>query len=312
MGVGEDRPAICPVIAGPTAVGKTGLILALAARHPIEVVSLDSRQIYRGLRIGTAQPTAEEQAACPHHLVDFLPPSETYSSLRFRDDFIRVAREIHGRGRVPLLVGGAGLYLTAVQDGFFPVPDDAPDLAGIRSELDGLDDAAVRERLRSVDAASWERIHPHDRYRSQRALEIHLLTGRTMTEIRETHVPDPALGLSFPLVVLDRDRVELRARIAARTDEMLAAGWIDETRDLLAVHGAGSPGLQTLGYRELLGHLISDRPLAEVCDRIVIETARYAKRQRTWFRTRQRAAGGHPDDPRLRETVEALLQRAAG
>jgi len=129
----QSHAGVCPVVAGPTAVGKTALIVALAQRHPLEIVSLDSRQIYRGLRIGTAQPTAAEQEACPHHLVDFLSPRETYSAQRFRDDFIRVVADIRSRGRQPLLVGGAGIYLPAVREGFCSVPADAPDLAGIRA-----------------------------------------------------------------------------------------------------------------------------------------------------------------------------------
>ncbi len=306
----QSHAGVCPVVAGPTAVGKTALIVALAQRHPLEIVSLDSRQIYRGLRIGTAQPTAAEQEACPHHLVDFLSPRETYSAQRFRDDFIRVVADIRSRGRQPLLVGGAGMYLTAVRDGFFSVPADAPDLAGIRAELDALSDATIRERLHRVDEASFARIHPHDRYRSQRALEVHRLTGRTMTEIMRTRESEPVLGLSFPLVYLIRDRDELRARIAERTTEMLAAGWLEETRGLLDEFGDDAPGLKTLGYRELVQHLTDDLPLHDTRELIVANTARYAKRQRTWFAAQPQVASGSPDDPRLLTTLENLLHQA--
>ncbi len=311
MDTRPDKP-LCPVIAGPTAVGKTALVTALAARHPMEVVSLDSRQIYRGLRIGTAQPTAEEQAACPHHLVDFLPPEQTYSAQRFREDFVAVAAEIMSRGRVPVLVGGAGLYLTAVCEGLLAVPEDAPDLTPIRAELDALDDAEIRERLRVVDPDSHARLHANDRYRNQRALEIHHLTGRPLSAHRAEREPAPALGLDFPLVVLERDRDELRARIAARTDAMLAGGWLEETRDLLERHGPDAPGLRTLGYRELQAHLLGNVPLAEVREAVVTETSRYAKRQRTWFTPLPRIAAGHPDETRLLDAVSALLDDAAG
>ncbi|MBU0743358.1 tRNA (adenosine(37)-N6)-dimethylallyltransferase MiaA [bacterium] len=310
MGARAGTCGVCPVIAGPTAVGKTALTVSLARRHPIEIVSLDSRQIYRGLRIGTAQPTAEERAACPHHLVDFLSPRELYSAQLFREDFCRAVDDIRSRGRLPLLVGGAGLYLTAVRDGFFAVPRTAPHLTGVRADLDALDDAAVRERLRRVDAASFARIHPHDRYRSQRALEIHRLTGRTMTEIMSAREADPALGLSFPLVLLDRERSALRSRIAARTAGMLSAGWLEETRELLGEFGPDAPGLRTLGYHDLVLHLVGDRSLPDTRERIVASTARYAKRQRTWFRAQTREAYGDPDDPRLLEAIEALLRRA--
>jgi len=302
---------LCPVIAGPTAVGKTGLIVVLAARFPVEVISIDSRQIYRGLRIGTAQPSAKEQAACAHHLVDFLPPGDIYSAQRFREDFERVYGEIRARDAIPVLVGGAGLYLTALREGFFPVPEDAPDLGAIRAELDALDDETIRVHLLGVDPDSHTRIHPNDRYRSQRALEILRLTGRTMTEIRATREPDPSLGLSYPLVLLERDPEELRQRIALRTTLMLNAGWLEETTSLLHAHGPGAPGLKTLGYAELVRHLQGEVTLVEAVDAIVRATARYAKRQRTWFRRQETIAAGHPDDPALLSVVTNLVSRAA-
>jgi tRNA dimethylallyltransferase len=302
---------LCPVIAGPTAVGKTGLIVALAARYPVEVISLDSRQIYRGLRIGTAQPSPQEQAACAHHLVDFLSPDDTYSAQRFRLDFQRVYDEIRARGAIPVLVGGAGLYLTALQEGFFPVPEDAPDLNPIRAELDALDDETIRARLRLDDPDSHARIHPHDRYRSQRALEIIRLTGRTLTDIRATREPDPSLGLSFPLVLLERDPENLRRRIAQRTTLMLDAGWLEETASLLNTFEPAAPGMKTLGYQDLVRHLLGEMTLAEAVDAIVQATAHYAKRQRTWFRRQEAVVTGHPDDPTLLSTVTDLVSRAA-
>ena len=302
---------VCPVIAGPTAVGKTALVVALAARHPVEVVSLDSRQIYRGLRIGTAQPTAEELAACPHHLVDFLPPTETYSAQRFRDDFTRVYADIRARGAVPILVGGAGMYLTALQEGFFPVPADAPDLDALRAELEALDDAALDTALRAVDPDSAVRLHPNDRYRRQRALEIHRLTGRPFSVIRAEQTPDPVLGLAFPTVVLERDPEALRARIAARTELMLRSGWVEETMALLKIHAPDAPGLRTLGYREITEHLRDGVSLDATTDTIVTATARYAKRQRTWFRPRPAVHRGAPEDPRTLKVLLSLVETAA-
>ena len=304
------RSGSCPALVGPTAAGKTGLVLRLAREFPLEVISLDSRQVYRGLRIGTAQPTAEERAACPHHLVDFLPPTERYSARRFRDDFLRVHGEIVARGATPLLVGGTGLYLQVLQEGLMPLPDDGPDLARVRAELDALDDAAVRARLSEVDPASCARIAAGDRYRSQRALEIHLLSGRTMTELLAEQRPDPAGGLTFPVVLLARGRDELRDRIARRTDLMLAAGWIEETRAALERHGPDAPGMATLGYREIVRHLAGEMSLAETRDEIVLRTAQYAKRQRTWFRPRPRVAEGSPEAPAVAEALRHLLRDA--
>lgn len=301
---------VCPVVAGPTAVGKTALIIGLAARWPIEVISLDSRQIYRGLRIGTAQPTAAEQAACPHHLVDFLPPTEGYSAARFRADFCRLHGEIRARGGVPLLVGGAGLYLSAVQDGLFPYDGPPGALARVRAELAPLPLEEIRSRLRDADPGSWERIRARDRYRSQRALEIFLATGQTMSAHLARQSPDPALGLRFPLVHLHRPRPELAERIAARTRAMLAAGWIDETAALVAEHGPAARALRAIGYREIMAMLEGRLAQSDLPTAIDLATRQYAKRQQTWFKALPAAVGGAPEDPRVEHVLSRLLQVA--
>ncbi|MBA4377359.1 MAG: tRNA (adenosine(37)-N6)-dimethylallyltransferase MiaA [Gemmatimonas sp.] len=301
---------VCPVIAGPTAVGKTALVVELAARFPIEIVSLDSRQIYHGLRLGTAQPDATELAACPHHLVDFLPPTERYSARRFRDDFQRVAAGIRERGRCPVLVGGAGLYLTALREGLFALPADPDALAAVRRELDALPDDEIRDRLHAEDPASWTRIHARDRYRSQRALEIRRLAGEPMSDLMADRRPDPALGWDYPLVVLDRERDDLRARIARRLQAMLEAGWLAETSALLARHGPDCPGLRTLGYRELSAHLAGETDLPTALAQVSLRTGQYAKRQQTWFRAQPQLRSGAPDDPTLREALSRLLERS--
>jgi len=306
--------AICPVLAGPTAAGKTSLIVALAKRHPIEVISLDSRQIHKGLRIGTAQPTEEEQALCRHHLIDFVPPTESYSAARFRADFISAWTDIRARHHIPILVGGAGLYLSAVEKGLFEMPGlDPATTAQVREQLSGLPTEELRARLRASDPASWTRIHPSDRYRTQRALEICLATGRTMTEQMQAHdrSPDPALGLAFPLVWVTRDRAELHARIAARTRAMLAAGWMEETAALLAKHGPHARGLRAIGYRELVARLQGELGEEELAPRITAATRQYAKRQETWFRPLPKAAEGRPDAPALTAALESLLTAAA-
>lgn len=299
---------ICPVIVGPTAVGKTQLVATLAARFPLEVISLDSRQIYHGLRIGTAQPTAEEQAVCPHHLVDFVSPEETYDAARFRSDFCRVHEEIRARGGVPILAGGAGLYLTALREGFMTIPGNTPAaLAAARAELEPLADREIRRRLEAADPVSFAAIHPHDRYRSQRALEVFLMAGRPRSELQAAQRPDPALGLVFPTFVLERPVPELDRRIALRTEQMLAAGWIQETEAALAVHPAACPGLRSIGYREIVACLQGELPRPELAEAIVRVTRQYAKRQRTWFRQVERAGGGHPQDGEVEKAVTRLL-----
>lgn len=314
---------ICPVIVGPTAVGKTALITALAREHPIEIISLDSRQLYRGLRIGTAQPTADELAVCRHHLVDFLPPEETYDAARYRRDFCRVYEEITARGGRPVVVGGAGLYLTAIREGFFDLDAAVRPLDEVRAELTPLDDAEVRARLHALDPGAWHRIHANDRYRSQRALEIGLVAGRPMSELSAHQSPRPALGLDFRVFVLERPVAELDARIAARTRAMLAEGWLEETRELLQTHDADCPGLASIGYREIVAHLrgdpapdglapaqVDNGPVEEAIVRV---TRQYAKRQRTWFRKVAAQGRGLPELPGIAQAItETASLPAAG
>jgi len=302
---------VCPVIVGPTAVGKTALVTALARAFPVEIISLDSRQVYHGLRIGTAQPTPEELATCPHHLIDFLPPEETYDAARYRRDFCRVHAEITARGGRPVVVGGAGLYLTALREGFFDLGGDGRPLEAVRAELDALDDEEVRRRLHAADPNTWQRIHANDRYRSQRALEICEVAGRPMSELAAGQHPRPALGLSFPVFVLERPVAELDARIAARTRAMLAGGWLEEVRALLDDHAPDCPGLASIGYREIVAHLQGILAPAQVEDSIIRVTRQYAKRQRTWFRKVEGVGRGRPDDPGLAAAIRRQLSEVA-
>jgi tRNA dimethylallyltransferase len=295
----------CPVIVGPTAVGKTALVTALAREFPVEIISLDSRQVYHGLRIGTAQPTAAELATCPHHLIDFLPPEETYDAARYRRDFCRVHAAITARGGRPVVVGGAGLYLTAVREGFFELGAEGRPLEAVRAELDALDDEEIRRRLHAADPNTWQRIHANDRYRSQRALEICEVAGRPMSELAAGQHPRPALGLSFPVFVLERPVAELDARIAERTRAMLGGGWLDEVRALVEDHDPECPGLASIGYREIVAHLQGRLAPAQLEESIIRVTRQYAKRQRTWFRKVESVGRGRPEDDKL---VGAILQ----
>ena len=298
----------CPVIVGPTGVGKTGLVTSLAARFPLEVISLDSRQIYRGLRIGTAQPTAAELEVCPHHLVDFISPAEKYDAIRFRGDFESVWAEIAQRGGVPLLVGGAGMYLTALREGFMEIPGSSPQrLSEVRSSLDVLSDRDISSRLEQIDPESFASIHRNDRYRNQRALEIYELSGRPMSALKAEQEPDPSLGLDFPTVVLTRPVAELDARIFERTGAMLKAGWIEETEAARALYGADCPGLMSIGYREIVNFLQGEMSWEDLVPAIVRATRQYAKRQRTWFRHVRAEVQGAPDDLRVGACLEKYL-----
>jgi tRNA dimethylallyltransferase len=289
-------------------VGKTSLITSLADRFPIEVISLDSRQIYHELRIGTAQPTEDELAVCPHHLVDFVSPVEKYDAMRFRRDFERVFADIVTRGGVPILVGGAGMYLTALRDGFMKIPGSSPErLSEVRKNLEPLADEEVRARLLQVDPESHAAIHANDRYRNQRALEIFEISGLPMSVLKAEQAPDPALGLEFPTIVLERPVSELDERIARRTQTMLEDGWIDETKAALAKHPADCPGLLSIGYREIVRCLLGDLPREDLASAIILVTRQYAKRQRTWFRNAPFIISGSPDSPGIQDTLLSLL-----
>lgn len=297
MGRAQQR---CPAIVGPTAVGKTGLITRLADSYPIEVISLDSRQIYRGLRIGTAQPTASDLAVCPHHLIDFVSPLAKYDAVRFRADFERVHQQIVERGARPVLVGGAGMYLSALREGFMTIPGHSPArLAEVRTELELLSDDEIRRELSGVDRESFRRIHTNDRYRSQRALEIYRISGEPMTALMARQQADPSLDLEFPTFVLERAVPDLDTRIAERTAAMLSGGWLEETQTALTSYPADCPGLRSIGYREIVRHLQGDLAGPDLAAAIVLVTRQYAKRQRTLFRHLPRQGSWRPDDPAL-------------
>ncbi len=305
---GDFSGQVCPAIVGPTASGKTSLVTALAAQIPIEVISLDSRQIYHGLRIGTAQPTAEELDICPHHLVDFISPDEKYDAVRFRNDFERVFAEIKGRGGVPVLAGGAGMYLAGLRDGFMAIPGNSEEkLAAARKEVASWDSEELRQKLQKADPESYERIHFNDIYRSQRAMEIYLISGQTMTALTKVQVSNPSLGLSFPAFVLTRSVEDLDDRIAQRTSLMLEQGWIDETRSALEKHDKLGPGLQSIGYREIVDFWDGRVSRSELDAAIVLVTRQYAKRQRTWFRNMKDSVDGHPESGILLQEIRSVF-----
>ncbi len=271
------------VLVGATASGKSDVALRLAERLRGEIVGADSRQIYRGLEIGTEAPTLEERARVPHHFVAFLEPSETYSAGRYGREARAVVRDIESRGRLPIVAGGSGLYIRALSQGLFlgPAHDDA-----IRERLtrrireEGLD--ALREELRRIDPEALASILPGDSVRVIRALEVHELTGRPISALRKERAPEP-----FPARIfgLRWQRPALAGRIASRLGRQLARGFLEEVQVLLASGlPADAPGPRTLGYRELIEHLNGGMTLDEARDRIALKTRQLAKRQETWFR----------------------------
>lgn len=271
------------VILGPTAVGKSDVGLALALRWGGEIVSADALQAYRGLDIGTAKPSMEERRRVPHHLVDFLEPEEPYSAGQFAALAREAVEEIEGRGAVPIVVGGSGLYLKALLEGLAPVPpipDEVRRRVAERLAVEGL--PALRRALERVDPVAAERISDGDPQRTQRALEVVEATGRPLSswwrEGTEPLVAAASFGLTLP-------RALLYDRIAGRVRRMLERGWVEEV-ERLSRSGLSPtcPAFQAIGYREVARHLDGEWPLEEAVEIIVRRTRHYAKRQMTWFR----------------------------
>ena len=269
-----------PVIVGPTAVGKTAVALALAAHWPLEVVSADSRQVYRRLDIGTAKPTRRERARLPHHGLDMVEPGTRYSAGHFARDAEGWVREIRDRGRLPVVVGGTGLYVRALAEGLFQEPTLDPVR---RRSLD-----AFTARLESIELLRWaERLDPGfrggGRQRAARAVEVALLTGRPLSWWQQAA---RAQGVIDPwYIVLTVPRPVLHQRILVRAQEMVRRGLIEEVAAVLAEgHAPAAPGLDGIGVREAVDYLHGRRSRESVAEAIAISTRQYAKRQQTWFR----------------------------
>jgi tRNA dimethylallyltransferase len=281
-------PIVC--LLGPTASGKTAAALALAARHPVEIISVDSALVYREMDIGTAKPTMEERERVPHHLIDIVDPADAYSAAQFRTDTLRLVREITARGRVPLLVGGTMLYYKALTQGLNDLPGAD---AEVRATLDAqaLRDGwpALHARLAEVDPITAGRLAPNDSQRIQRALEVFMSTGQPMSELlaAPARVDDLALPWRFVPVALEpSDRSVLHARIADRFDAMLAAGFIDEVERLRArgdLHPR-LPSMRCVGYRQAWEYLDGVGDFAAMRDKGVFATRQLCKRQLTWLR----------------------------
>lgn len=306
--------ALC--LAGPTAAGKTAVALAFATRRPVEVISVDSALVYRGLDIGTAKPSAAERAAVPHHLVDILDPTEPYSAARFVADATRLIDEIRARGRLPLLVGGTMLYFKALREGLDAMPAADP---AVRAALDARAAAdgwpALHAELARVDPATAARLAPNDAQRVQRALEVWQLSGRPLSAWQGGHQAQGApraVAADMPMVSLEPDaRAWLHQRIAERFDAMLAAGLVDEVRALRArgdLH-PDLPAMRCVGYRQAWAAL-EHGTLDGLRDAGIAATRQLAKRQLTWLRSTQPRTVVAADAPDALARALAALERA--
>ena len=292
-----DLRPLAIFLMGPTASGKTALACELSERFPLELISVDSALVYRGLDIGTAKPDASTLARYPHALIDIRDPAEPYSAADFRDDALVAMNAVSARGRVPLLVGGTGLYFRALQQGLSALPEAQPELrARIFAEAGELGWPALHARLRELDPLAAERIGANDAQRLQRALEVIELTGRPLSEQQQGAVA------CFPwrvlkLALLPAERAPLHARIAQRFDAMIAAGLLDEVRALRArgdLH-ADLPAIRAVGYRQAWEHLEGLADLPTFRDRGIFATRQLAKRQITWLRGEPDARVFDPD-----------------
>ncbi len=275
------------VLIGPTAIGKTALSLEIATRFGCEIISMDSMQVYRFMDIGTAKASPEERALVPHHLIDNIDPDDQYDAARFVDDALRAIADISGRGRVPLITGGTGLYLTALTKGLFEelsVSDEIRDSLRQRLDLEGRE--ALHRQLCAVDPESGQRIHINDTQRLLRGLEIFTATGIPWSEhLRRQQAAAPSHRLNNMLQIgLSCERSQLYDRIEQRTIKMMCDEFQLEVEGLLARGYASTlPSMQSIGYRHMLGCITGQWDRATATIELIRDTRRYAKRQMTWF-----------------------------
>ena len=271
---------------GPTASGKSALAATLAGHFPVEIISVDSAQIYRGMDIGTAKPSVAERRSVPHHLIDIVDPTGSYSAAQFRSDAVRLISEIAARGRIPLLVGGTMLYFKALREGLSELPEsDAAVRARIDAEAAVWGWPAMHAELAKIDASTAMRLKPNDAQRIQRALEIYRVTGKPMSQLLgRTRSALPFRLLELALVPSDRG--ELHRRIEFRFDAMLEHGLVEELRALRERYALrpGLPSMRCVGYRQVWQHVEGEFGRDELRDRGIFATRQLAKRQLTWLR----------------------------
>ncbi|GAB5606186.1 tRNA (adenosine(37)-N6)-dimethylallyltransferase MiaA [Sideroxyarcus sp. TK5] len=279
-------PAI--FLMGPTASGKTGVAVELAQQLPVELISVDSALVFRDMDIGTAKPDAATLARAPHHLIDIIDPTQTYSAAAFRKDALRLMADITSRGKVPLLVGGTMLYYKALREGLSPLPQAD---ATLRAELDdeiarhGIE--ALHARLAAVDAETAARLHATDTQRVQRAMEIYRASGKPMSELIKRQEQDPLPYDILSIALLPSDRSVLHDRIASRFEKMLSEGLVDELRglrDRYPLH-RDMTSMRCVGYRQAWEFLEGEIDEAGLMEKGIAATRQLAKRQLTWLRS---------------------------
>ena len=301
-------------IGGPTATGKTALSVALAKEFGGEVVNADSMQIYRGLDIGTAKPTAEERQGIPHHLMDFLPPEAPYSVADFTAAAAPLIEQLNSAGKLPIVTGGTGLYITSLMKGtaFAPEKTDPAIRARLQTEANEQGSAALYARLKQIDPAYAEKLHPNNLPRVIRALELFEATGRRMSEQQRAALAAEPPYRSLCICLTCRDRAELYRRIDRRVDSMLQNGVLEEAKLVYDNRETYRTAAQAIGYKEFFPYFAGEMPLNDCANRLKQATRNYAKRQLTWFRHQANDVWLYVDEeppaPRAAELVRQFLQ----
>lgn len=293
---------------GPTASGKTALAIALRQKLPVDIISVDSALIYRGMDIGTAKPDANEQSLAPHRLIDILDPAFPYSAADFRRDALNAMEEITAVGRIPLLVGGTMLYFKVLLEGLSPLPSANSDVrAEIEKKAAEQGWEAIHKELALVDPVAAQRIHPNDPQRLSRALEVYLISGKTMTEL--TKISGESLPYDvYQFAIAPKDRNVLHQRIEARFKQMLTCGFEDEVKSLYErgdLH-EDLPSVRCVGYRQMWSYLSGEIDYDEMVYRGICATRQLAKRQITWLRGWNNIHWLDSEDPK--QSLDTVLQ----
>jgi tRNA dimethylallyltransferase len=286
QGVSPDDP-LAVFIMGPTATGKTDLAIGLIDALPMDIISVDSAMVYRGMDIGSAKPDPQILAQAPHRLIDICDPADAYSAGRFRADALAAMDQISATGRVPLLVGGTMLYYKALQQGIAELPDADPDTRRrLEQQADDKGWQYLHQRLQNVDPEAARRIHPNDPQRIQRALEVYEITGKALTDLWRQQSQSPLHYRCAKIALMPPDRIDLRKVIEQRFDHMLANGLVEEVERLYQRDdlNAELPAIRAVGYRQIWAMLSGDCNFDTMRERAVIATAQLAKRQMTWLR----------------------------
>ena len=293
-------------IKGPTGTGKTDLAVELRKHFPIEIISVDSALVYKGLDIGSAKPDAATLAEAPHRLIDFLDPSQPYSAAEFREDALREMADITAHGKIPLLVGGTMLYFRALEYGLSALPQADPAIrARLEAEASTHGWQVLHDRLASIDPIAAQRIHPNDPQRLQRALEVFELTGQSLTELQQAEWHDACPYQLLKIALIPEDRGWLHARLVQRFDQMLQQGVVDEVRKLLVRGDLDThlPAIRAVGYRQIWDYLINEIDYNQMRDRAIVATRQLAKRQMTWLRSEKDVSLYNPQELNLSSVI---------